>query len=155
MKRAAALTVPLNTLSALIVKHKGNMAAMADELNISRGSMNKFIKATPRALDLVESQRQANVDFAEAKLLELCDGYKERAIFIGHYKGEIFSKRYTKKHKPDIAALQAYLRAQAADRGYASDGNAHVGITVDKITFVSAPPKMKIEADADAEEVES
>lgn len=133
--------VPFERIEKLIAKHRGNMSAMARELGVSLRSLRTHVDESEDVKDLLVQQRAANTDAAEAKLLELIDGYKEDMTYMGHYKGEIVKEKYKKNHKPDIAALTLWLKAHGKKLGYGDDAINIGNVTVDKIAFVSVEPK--------------
>ncbi len=65
MKRAS-----FQEIEPLIIEHRGNLAAVARELHVSRGTIHNRIADSPRLQKLVEDARESYVDSVESALYE-------------------------------------------------------------------------------------
>jgi hypothetical protein len=65
MKRAS-----VQEIEPLIVEHRGNLAAIARELHVSRGTVRNRIADSPRLQQMVDDARESYVDSVESALYE-------------------------------------------------------------------------------------
>ena len=78
MKRAS-----LQEIEPLIIEHRGNLAAIARELHVSRATIFNRIADSPRLQKLVEDARESYVDSVESALYDNALGGNVAAqIFI-------------------------------------------------------------------------
>lgn len=75
--------VTVADIEPLIEKHRGNLAAIARELHVSRGTVRNRIVDSPKLWNAVESAREVYVDEVESALYQnALDGNVAAQIFI-------------------------------------------------------------------------
>lgn len=74
---------PVSDIEPLIEKHRGNLAAIARELHVSRGTVRNRIADSPKLTEAVDAARESYVDSVESALYDNALGGNVAAqIFI-------------------------------------------------------------------------
>lgn len=116
------------TVEAALLKCRGNYAAAAKALGVTRQAVSKYVKERPELLEAVNDQREARIDRAESALDKAIDRGAPWAISLtlrtqGKERGwverqEVTGKNGTPIHPPrdlsklsdtDLATLEAIL----------------------------------------------
>ena len=62
--------ITIADIEPLVDKHRGNIAAIARELSVSRGTIHNRIAESPKLLSAIDDAREAFVDDVESALYE-------------------------------------------------------------------------------------
>jgi len=88
----------------------------ADYLGISKATFYNWRKKYKQFLDSIKKGKDSIDDQVENALAKKALGFREKAIKIFHYQGQIITKEYEEYYPPDVGAICFWLKNRRRDR---------------------------------------
>jgi len=131
-------------IKKLLETKMGNVTDVSKAIKINRATFYKWLNADEKLKEIVEDQKEANIDFAESQLRKLMTGYTIPESKV--YQGEV---TIVDKHiGPDTGATIFYLKTQGKHRGYVERSEYGYEDIAEQINFnlnIIDSPKKKAE----------
>jgi hypothetical protein len=91
---------------------------VANNLGMSRPTLDKRIKESKELQDAFEDAKEAAIEHVESKLMARINGYYHPEDKIFQFEGRPVVVPTIKHYPPDVKAIDIYLSANAKHKGY-------------------------------------